>query len=93
MDGLTGVASGIDTSAIADQLMQIERQPRTRMDWQKAAITTRQTDLSTIQSKLIAHLGRRPGGYDVQVLGLARAEVVVIDEEFGLRITEITAAP
>jgi hypothetical protein len=29
----------------------------------------------------------------VQVLGLARAEVVVIDEEFGLRITEITAAP
>jgi flagellar hook-associated protein 2 len=105
MDGLTGVASGIDTGAIVDQLMSIERQPRTRMDWQKAAITTQQTDLSTIQGKLIAlrsaaagirdvgtwadqqsvessdtrlvaerTSGAGPGGYDVQVLGLARAE-------------------
>ena len=105
MDGLTGIASGVDTSALVDKLMQLESGKRTRMDYSRAAISTRQTDLGTIQSKLIAlrsaaaglrdvgtwsdkqsvestdakvvaerTSGAGPGGYDVQVLSLARAE-------------------
>jgi flagellar hook-associated protein 2 len=105
MDGLTGIASGVDTSAIVEKLMDVERQPRTRMTYRQAEIKTRQADLSTLQAKLIAlrsaaaglrdlgtwgdkqtvessdtrvvaerTAGAGPGGYDVQVLGLARAE-------------------
>jgi flagellar hook-associated protein 2 len=104
-DGLTGIASGVDTSAIVDKMMTLERGARNRMDYKQAEITTRQSDLSTLQGKLItlrsAAAGLRdlgtwgdkqtvessdakvlaertsgagPGGYDVQVLGLARAE-------------------
>jgi flagellar hook-associated protein 2 len=54
MEGLSGIASGVDTSAIVDKLMSIERSKRERMDLRKAAITTRQTNLGTIQSKLLA---------------------------------------
>ena len=54
IDGLTGIASGVDTSAIVDKLMSIERQSRERMDLRKTAITTRQTNLGTIQTKLLA---------------------------------------
>jgi flagellar hook-associated protein 2 len=105
MDGLTGIASGVDTSAIVDKLMELERLPRTRLDYRKAALTAQRTDLSTLQTKLIALrtaaaglrdvgtwadkqtvessdarvvaervAGAGPGGYDVQVLSLARAE-------------------
>jgi flagellar hook-associated protein 2 len=49
-----GLASGIDTNAIIDQLMAIERQPRTKLDQQASLITARQSVLSDFQSRLRA---------------------------------------
>src|SRR5689334_167956 len=54
MDGLTGIASGVDTSAIVDKLMELEKLPRTRMDYRQAALTQQRADLSTLQTKLIS---------------------------------------
>ena len=47
-----GLASGLDTNAIVDQLMAIERQPRTKLDQKAALVTARQTVLGEIQSRL-----------------------------------------
>jgi flagellar hook-associated protein 2 len=49
-----GLASGLDTNAIVDQLMAIERQPRTKLDQQASLITARQTVLADFQSRLRA---------------------------------------
>src|SRR4051812_36895122 len=51
---LSGLASGLDTNAIIDQLMSIERQPRTRMDRDQAAITARQSALKDVITRLKA---------------------------------------
>lgn len=105
MDGLTGLASGVDTASIVEKLMAVERQGRDRMDWKQAALSTRQSNLGTVQTKLLAlrtaaagmrdvgtwadtqtvessdsliaatrTSGAGPGGYNVDVLTLARAE-------------------
>jgi len=47
-----GLASGLDTNSIIDQLMQIERLPRTRLDQNASLITARQTVLADFQSRL-----------------------------------------
>ncbi|HKG38792.1 MAG TPA: flagellar filament capping protein FliD [Conexibacter sp.] len=47
-----GLASGLDTNAIVDQLMQIERLPRTRLDQKASLITARQSVLADFQSRL-----------------------------------------
>src|SRR3954452_10410640 len=52
--GLTGIASGVDTSGIVDKLMAVERAPRDRMDWRQTQLSTVGTDLSTVQSKMLA---------------------------------------
>ena len=49
---LSGLASGIDTNSIVDQLMAIERQPRTRLDWRQAAVQARQSALKDVDSRL-----------------------------------------
>lgn len=49
-----GLASGLDTNSIIDQLMAIERQPRTRLDQQATLITARQSALADFQSRLRA---------------------------------------
>jgi flagellar hook-associated protein 2 len=49
-----GLASGLDTNAIVDQLMAIERQPRTKLDQQASLITARQQALADFQSRLRA---------------------------------------
>jgi flagellar hook-associated protein 2 len=54
IDGLTGIASGVDTSAIIDKLMDVERQTTTRLGLRKAAVSARQTGLSGVASKLSA---------------------------------------
>ncbi len=54
LDGLTGIASGVDTSGIVEKLMELERGRRDRMDLSKARIQARQTALGTVQSKLLA---------------------------------------
>ncbi|HET6447890.1 MAG TPA: flagellar filament capping protein FliD, partial [Conexibacter sp.] len=49
-----GLASGLDTNSIVDQLMAVERQPRTRLDQQATLITARQSALADFQTRLRA---------------------------------------
>jgi flagellar hook-associated protein 2 len=49
-----GLASGLDTNSIIDQLMAIERQPRTRLDQQATLVTARQSALADFQARLRA---------------------------------------
>jgi flagellar hook-associated protein 2 len=49
---LSGLASGIDTQSIIDQLMAIERQPRARLQWNQSAVTARQNALKDIDTRL-----------------------------------------
>src|SRR4051794_29866208 len=54
IDGLTGIASGVDTSAIVAKLMEVEQQKTARLGLRKASVTARQTGLSEVASKLSA---------------------------------------
>src|SRR4051812_48755658 len=49
---ISGLASGIDTSTIIDQLMAIERQPQTRLKTQVSLSAARKSALSDIQTRL-----------------------------------------
>ena len=49
---LSGLASGLDTAAIIDQLMSIERQPRTRLELRQTAEQARRDALSEVSTKL-----------------------------------------
>src|SRR3954454_18699493 len=49
---ISGLASGVDTSTIIDQLMAIERQPQTRLKTQVSLSAARKTVLSDIQTRL-----------------------------------------
>src|SRR5919107_994536 len=49
---ISGLSSGIDTATIVDQLMQIERQPQTRLKTQVTLSAARKTVLSDIQTRL-----------------------------------------
>jgi flagellar hook-associated protein 2 len=51
---LSGLASGVDTNAIVDQLMALERQSVTRLQYRKAAVTGQQNALKEVASKLAA---------------------------------------
>jgi flagellar hook-associated protein 2 len=52
--GLSGLASGVDTSSIVDQLISLERQANDRLALRKSAVQARQTALKDIASKLSA---------------------------------------
>jgi flagellar hook-associated protein 2 len=52
--GLSGIASGVDTAAIIDKLMQLERNKTARIQLRQTAVEARKTDLSTIAGKLSA---------------------------------------
>jgi flagellar hook-associated protein 2 len=52
--GLTGLASGVDTSAIVDQLMAIDRKGTTRITYRQSNATGMQNSLKAIASKLTA---------------------------------------
>src|SRR5919202_2333793 len=47
-----GLASGLDTNTIADQLIAIERQPENRLKLRQQQIDARKSALSDIQSRL-----------------------------------------
>ena len=49
-----GLASGLDTNAIVDQLLAIERQPRAKLDQKASLVTARQQVLADFQSRLRA---------------------------------------
>jgi flagellar hook-associated protein 2 len=52
--GLSGLASGVDTSGIVDQLMAIERRSTTRIKLDQSRLTARDQGLKDISSKLSA---------------------------------------
>jgi flagellar hook-associated protein 2 len=52
--GLGGIASGVDTNAIVDQLMALERQSLTRIGYRQTAVTGEQNALKEVASKLSA---------------------------------------
>jgi flagellar hook-associated protein 2 len=49
---LAGLSSGLDTNSIIDQLMSVERQPRTQLVNKQTAAQARQDGLNAINSKL-----------------------------------------
>ncbi len=49
-----GLASGLDTNAIVEQLMSMERTPRTKLDVKASLVTARQNLLQDFQSRLRA---------------------------------------
>lgn len=54
IDGLSGLASGVDTSAIVEQLMGLERQSKTRVALRQSANTSAQQTLKDLKTKLDA---------------------------------------
>jgi flagellar hook-associated protein 2 len=52
MAGLSGLASGVDTSTLVDQLISIERQALTRVNRRQVAVQARQTGLREVASRL-----------------------------------------
>lgn len=52
VSNITGLASGLDTNSIVTQLMQIERQPQTRMKQQQVVYAARQQALKDITTRL-----------------------------------------
>lgn len=54
LGGLSGLASGVDTSSIVDQLINLERQANARLGLRKSAAQARQTGLKDIATKLNA---------------------------------------
>jgi flagellar hook-associated protein 2 len=52
--GLSGLASGVDTSAIVDQLMAIDRKTTTRITYRQSNVTGMQNSLKAIAGKLTA---------------------------------------
>lgn len=51
---LSGLASGVDTNAIVDQLMALERRSVTRLQYRQFAVSGQQESLKSIASKLTA---------------------------------------
>jgi flagellar hook-associated protein 2 len=51
---LSGLASGVDTTSIVDQLMALERQTLTKIGYRKAAVGGQQSALKEVASKLSA---------------------------------------
>src|SRR5918992_1550719 len=49
---LSGLASGVDTAGIIEQLMTLERQSLTKIGYRKAAVTGQQDALKEVASKL-----------------------------------------
>src|SRR3954470_8286604 len=51
---LSGLASGVDTAGIVEQLMTLERQGRTRLTTKQSQIQTRESAIKDVQGKLTA---------------------------------------
>src|SRR5919108_2747701 len=49
---LGGLTSGLDTQAIIDQLIAVDRQPETRMKLQESALQARQSTLNDVATRL-----------------------------------------
>ena len=71
---LSGLASGLDTPAIISQLMAIERQGQTRMQYRQKNVQAQATGLKDVKTKLEAlQDGRRRAARRLDLDGQARA--------------------
>jgi flagellar hook-associated protein 2 len=52
--GLSGLASGVDTSSIVDQLMALEQKGKTRLSLRQSAATAQKSTLTDLKTKLAA---------------------------------------
>src|SRR5215218_7756611 len=52
--GLSGLASGVDTASIVEQLMGLERRGKARLQLRQGSITAQQTTLRDLKAKLDA---------------------------------------
>src|SRR5919199_5853562 len=52
--GLSGLASGVDTSAIVSKLMALDRQGSTRIQLRQSAVQAEQNGLKAVAAKLAA---------------------------------------
>src|SRR5919112_959724 len=52
--GLSGLASGVDTSSIVDQLMALEQRGKTRLSLRQSATTAQKSTLTAIKAKVDA---------------------------------------
>ena len=52
--GLSGLASGVDTASLVEQLMTLERQGKTRLQLRQTSLTAQQTTLTDLKTKLAA---------------------------------------
>jgi flagellar hook-associated protein 2 len=50
--GLSGIASGVDTAAIVEQLISLDRRGQTRLQLRQGSLTAQQTTLRDLKSKL-----------------------------------------
>jgi len=88
--GLSGLASGVDTASIVDQLMALERQTLTKHTYRQRAITAEQTALRDIRTKLTtlrtaADALRGPGAWgDVQTVSSSDPAKVAVTQPVGM---------
>src|SRR3954470_16026520 len=76
--GMSGLASGVDTSSIVDQLMSIERSGQTKLKLRQKQVQQRQTVLRDISSKLDA---LKNAAADLRSAGLwANAQTVDVSD-------------
>src|SRR5688500_5759288 len=54
LGGLSGLASGVDTSGRVDQLISLERQSTARLGLRRSAVQARQSGLKDVAAKLSA---------------------------------------
>jgi flagellar hook-associated protein 2 len=52
--GLSGIASGVDTAAIVEQLIALDRRGQTRLQMRQSSLSAQQTTLRDLKSKLDA---------------------------------------
>ena len=80
-----GLASGLDTNTIVDQLMSIERQPQVRIAQQKTIETARQQALRDINTRLVNLDSAIAGLRDVGTWG----DVQSIDSSDSTRVSAV----
>ncbi len=56
---LSGLASGVDTASIVDQLMALERQSLTKIGYRKSAVSGQQDALKDSRLQALHAQGRR----------------------------------
>ncbi len=81
--GLAGLASGVDTNSVVDQLMALERQKLTKHSLRQRSVTAEQTGLRDIQTRLrtlrTAADALKGGAFWSDVQGIASSDAAKVE--------------